>query len=359
MCYTDKVEDDHGRKEGICMAIISQEFETLVTGHGTQNCDMKQLLEKSREISRTWENVIVKNEEKVNFSLDQDLRFHFRTEQDEKREADITQFAFSQLCTRIGVPGKYIDKCYKFGKTDLAMQNFRAWADEAKGNMLVRVNDGVVRAVLSDSYAPFDSYKVLRTLKYTANMKRFQPTQVFLSEDKLVVRFVDFTPLPVKDGSPLYVGFAVSSSDVGRGALSIKMFIYRSVCTNGLLISSGNGTLYKQSHVGEKMTESKMQVFQRAFNNIDIITGEVVETITQNRKRALKDFEMQILVEKAKRELKLSKEKSQLFEALVGAYEPTRWGIVNSVTELAQQFSLDRRIELEEWAGNLFTAKIA
>jgi len=225
--------------------------------------------------------------------------------------------------------------------------------------MLVRENDGVVRAVLSESYAPFDSYKVLRTLKYTANMKRFLPTQVFLSEDKLVARFVDFTPLPVKDGSPLYVGFAVSSSDVGRGALSLRMFIYRSVCQNGLLISSGNGTLYKQSHIGESMTESKMQIFQRAFNNIDVVTGEMLQRIQISRERSLKDFEMQILVEKAKRELKLSKEKTEKFETLVGSYEPTRWGIVNSVTELAQDFTLDRRIELEEWAGNLFTAKAA
>lgn len=341
------------------MAIIAQNFETLATGHGTKNCDINTLLEQSREISRTWQNHIVKNEEKVNFSLDQDLRFHYTTELQEKKDTDITQFAFSQLCARIGVPGKYIDKCYKSGKQDLALQNFQAWADEAKGNMLVRENDGVVRAVLSDSYAPFDSYKVLRTLKYTVNTKRYQPTQVYLSEDKLVVRFVDFTPLPVKDGSPLYVGFAVTSSDVGRGALSMKMFLYRSVCTNGLLVSSGNGTLYKQSHIGENMTESKMQVFQRAFNNIDLVTGEMVEIIKKNRERSLKDFEMQIFVEKAKRELKLSKEQSEQFENLVGVYEPTRWGIVNSVTELAQKFSLDRRIELEEWAGNFFTFKAA
>ena len=113
------------------MAIIAQNFETLATGHGTKNCDINTLLEQSREISRTWQNHIVKNEEKVNVSLDQDLRFHYTTELQEKKDTDITQFAFSQLCARIGVPGKYIDKCYKSGKQDLALQNFQAWADEA------------------------------------------------------------------------------------------------------------------------------------------------------------------------------------------------------------------------------------
>lgn len=43
------------------MAIIAQNFETLATGHGTKNCDINTLLEQSREISRTWQNHIVKN----------------------------------------------------------------------------------------------------------------------------------------------------------------------------------------------------------------------------------------------------------------------------------------------------------
>ena len=59
------------------MAIISQDFETLVTGHGTKECNMGDLLEQSREISRTWKNHMVKNEDKVRFSLDRDLRFHY------------------------------------------------------------------------------------------------------------------------------------------------------------------------------------------------------------------------------------------------------------------------------------------
>lgn len=340
------------------MAIINQEFETLAYGHGTKNCDMVTLLEQSREISRTWKNHIVRNEERVNFGLDKDLKFHYTTEQGESRKSDISQFAFSQLCARMGVPASYIGKCFKSGKEELALQNFRAWADEANKDMLVRENKGIVRAVLSENYAPFDSYKVLRTLKYTVDTKRFQPTQVYLAEDKMCVRFVDFNKLPIDDGSPLYLGFNVSSSDVGRGSLNIKMMIYRSVCTNGLLISSGNGTLYRQAHIGEKMTESKMQVFQRAYNNIDIIAGEFIRDIEICRNRTLKDFEVSLYLEKAKREMKLSKEKSEELEVLIGSYEPTKWGIVNSITELAQNFTLDKRIEMEEWAGDLFTSSV-
>ena len=79
------------------MAIITQDFETLVTGHGTDSCDFANLLEQSREIKSKWENDIVLNKEHTNFSLDKDLRFHFLTDYGKRKETDITQFAFSQL----------------------------------------------------------------------------------------------------------------------------------------------------------------------------------------------------------------------------------------------------------------------
>lgn len=87
-----------------------------------------------------------------------------------------------------------------------------------------------MRAVLSDSYTPFDSYKVLKTLNNTVDSNIYKPSQVYLSTDRLHIRFVNHEPLPIdNDGSPLYAGFTVDSSDVGRGSLNMKFFIYRSV----------------------------------------------------------------------------------------------------------------------------------
>ena len=340
------------------MAIIPHDFETLITAHGTQRCDYAALLDKSYEIKKKWQNDIVVNEDKTNFSLDTDLRFQYMTAYGEKKEADITQFAFSQLCARMGVPANYIKKCFASGKGDLALENFRAWANEADNNLLVRANDGVVRAVLSDSYTPFDSYQVLRALKYTVDFNRWQPTQVFLSEDRLVVRFVDFTPLSVNDGSPLYLGFTVSSSDVGRGSLNIKMMVYRSVCTNGLLISSLGGTLYKQHHIGEAMSGSKLEAFNRVFADVDVAGKTIIDNIDNCRKRELKDFEMSMLIEKAKREMKLSEKSVDRLQELVSGYEPTKWGLVNGVTELAQDFTLETRLDMEMWAGEFFAKEV-
>ena len=37
-------------------------------------------------------------------------------------------------------------------------------------------------------------------------------------------------------------------------------------------------------------------------------------------------------------------------------YEDNIWGLINSITEVAQDFTLERRLELERIAGNLLVA---
>jgi len=346
------------------MAIVETKFEALST-FGVQNTPtLKELTTQSKELVRSWQDSVVINGDKPQFGIDKDLMFSFRDSHGESRKMDITDTAFSQLCARLGVPAKYVKKCVSTGKTDLALENFHAWANDFRGNMLVRQSDGAARAVLSDTFSVYDSYKILRALNYTVDTKRFVPSQVHLSLDRLHIRFVDYTPLPVTDGSgkPLYAGFIVNSSDVGRGALSMTFFIYRSVCQNGMAISSGSGTLYKQAHVGERMTESKISAFNRGMMDIDRMTEQAVELIKTSAGRKLKEYEMAFFMEKARREMKLSEKGTETLKALVGdgkTYEPTKWGFINGITELAQQYTLDTRIDMEDWAGRFLTTKAA
>lgn len=341
------------------MAILNSGFETLVNTRSVdEQVTLKGLMEQSREMDRKWQNQIVLNEEKTNFSINDDLQFVYQPVSGEQRTVDITDNAFSQLCTRMGVPAKYIKKCFAAGKSELAIENFRAWEKESAGNMLVREYDGVARAVLSDSYAPFDSYRVLRALNYTMDTNRFVPTQVFMAADKMHIRFVDYNPLPISsESSPLYAGIILSSNSVGMGSLSMKFFIYRSVCKNGMAISSMGGTLFRQNHIGEKMTDSKIAVFNRAFSDIDRLSEMAISLVKDNRQKHLKDYELEMYLQKAKHEMKLSEKSIDKLKLLVGengTYEPTKWGFINGITELAQDFTLDTRYEMENWAGELF-----
>ena len=117
------------------------------------------------------------------------------------------------------------------------------------------------------------------------------------------------------------------------------------------------GMLFKQHHVGAKMTESKLQDFNRIFLSIDANAKAVIDNINLCRNRQLQDYEMTMLIEKARRDMKLSAKSVEKLQLLINTqYEPTRWGVINGVTELAQDFTLETRLEMEQWAGGLFAS---
>lgn len=331
--------------------IIKQDFETLNNDKGI--IDIDALEKRSKDIYQNWENYIVDNSNGVNFKINNEMKLVYKPVGGKERISDISEFAFTQLCSRVGVPASYIKKCFESGKTELALQNFISWSGNTDKCFMVRELDGVVRAVLSDNYKAFDSYKVIRTLKYTVNKNIYQPNQAFLSEDRFHIRYINFTPLDVPDSSKLYAGFTVSSSDVGRGSLNIKYHLYRAVCRNGMAISKAGGTLYKQSHIGSNMDGGKIEEFQRAFQDVGILNDRAVDAIIKSSEKKLGAWELKMFLERARRELHLSKKSQERMDELISIYGKTEYGVLNSITELAQDFSLDTRIEMETFAGNV------
>lgn len=338
--------------------ILNPQFE-IITDKSKDGCDFAKVLTASRDISESWNNGYIDNSRKRNFQIDDNLNFHYTTMAGEERQSDITEFAFTQLCARIGVPASYVKKCFNSGKQDLALENFRKWADEEKGTMLVREQGGVVRAVLSENYRTYDGYQALRTMKHTIDFNRYIIKQYRLTEDNLFIRFVEHEPFMTDHNSPLFLGFVVRNSDIGKAAFSVQFSIYRQVCTNGMTVQQMGGTLYRQSHIGEGMNDSKIIVMKRCLRDIDTVAAAVKQKILASRKTNLKDYEVTFYIQKAKQELKLSeKATEELKEFVSGVYEPTQWGIINGVTELAQRFTLDTRLQMETWAGDML-AKVA
>lgn len=338
--------------------ILENSNEVLVNTHKKEDSvTLRGLAEQAREIGRGWKENTVVNKSGRNFDITDDMQLVIINDRGEEKAMDMTDTAFSQLCERLGVPAKYLRKCAKSGKMDLVKQNISGWADEKCDNFVVREHGGVARSIVSTEYAPYDSYKILRSLNHTVNSRRFVPAQVYLSTDKLHIRFVDFTPLPIAgENSPLYAGFCVDSSDVGRGSLSMKYFIYRLACTNGLMISKGGGTLFRLYHAGEKMTESKIEKFAHSMRDIDALTKVAVEVIGDNQGKMLSYDGLESLIEQAKNKISLTKKAEEKLMWLMsedGAYDMTRWGFINSITEIAQAYTLDTRVEMESWAGDL------
>lgn len=351
------------------MALLQLPFETLITSgrfngkdfdkgveelsSGASRERMDELVKTAKSIHDDWRTELIDNSQKRNIEITDDFSLRFTNTEGEIREDDVTGFAYQQLCSRMGVPAQYVLKCYESGKKKLAMQNFREWADDYKGTLKVMRNNGQTRAVVTNSFSQWDSYKVLSNLKRTVNLDRWALVQSYLSEDKLVLRFIDSkSPIYEDANSKLYVGVCIRTSDVGNGALYVKMFVYRQACKNGMIISKGDATLYQQAHVGEAMSNSKLADFTRAMYRAEKYGETFAKAIDGCRKQKMSSLEFNLWV---KDTLKLSKDNTEKLEQLIkDKYEPNLWGAINGVTELAQKFTLDRRIELEDEAGRLF-----
>ena len=66
----------------------------------------------------------------------------------------------------------------------------------------------------------------------------------------------------------------------------------------------------------------------------------------------MKDF-----VERIKLKTKLSDDGvSKVFQFMTDKYGFSKWGFVNSLTEVAQDYTLERRIEIEKIAGDVLMA---
>lgn len=348
------------------MAIIMKSPEILTNVKGTARINLDDICGKANEMATRWEDVKVSHEDMFPLELTNDCKLSFGT-RFRRYSNDITEYGFGQLCSKVGIPAAYTKKCFDSGKEDLALQNYRAWAADKKPedkDYLIRMYDGNVEAVLTDKYNVFGSDIVLNAVRDAVTdpkyAGRYEANQIYLSQDRLHVRFVDFnTKLNIGDSSPVHPGFVVQSSDVGASALSIKFFLYRFACRNGIVYVKHGGVLFRQTHLGTFTNDGK-GLFMEALGKIDNLNEIVTANINEASKKRLTEEEFEMYLNKAQKELHFGKSGAEkLKEIIETSYDRSLWGVINGVTENAQNNTrLDRRIEAEMWAGNMLAKAV-
>ena len=86
------------------------------------------------------------------------------------------------------------------------------------------------------------------------------------------------------------------------------------------------------------------------------VAESIQNTATVSLEEAFKDEDsLKALIENVKNTTNLSDESTGKVIQLMqdGTYSKNRWGLINSITQVAQNFTLDRRIELERIAGGM------
>ena len=259
--------------------IIKNSPEKLY-GKGNANClDLSEYFSIARNMKSNWEDTAIHSfSGAFPVSLTPDAKVFYQG----KRQ-DVSELAFTQLCSTVGLPAAYIRKCFETGREDLALQNYFSWAgDRGKRNdkgCVVRAYNDVVEGIVTPDYNVFDNDEIIESIAETLDRPdfkgRYSLNQAYMSPARLHMRFVDFNgPVYTENGGDkLFKGFTVSSSSVGAGSFNIKFFLYRFACMNGLVIIKSGGIIYRQSHL-QAFEETKRQAIAASLMKIDDITGE-------------------------------------------------------------------------------------
>jgi hypothetical protein len=275
------------------------------------------------------------------------------------RTLPLTQWAFGQLCGKMGIPIQYAQRCMDAGMEGLIDENMNRWLEKYPGNLLVRTTDDHIRGILTPKYAVYDSDRIMEDVESGLRFSDLGVKSAIINEERLQVRLCSPEPLKV-EGEELYVGVIVDSSDVGRAQLRLHFFVYRPICTNGLILTKKFGELYAHRHVGINPGDFRRE-FQEGIDLVDPLVAKLENAIQASIAKPL-DFafgtetDMEETV-KALRRLSLSKREAikVVSEFKSGGYDNTVWGWTNAITRTSQIYdSIDDRTRMEVVAGSLF-----
>jgi hypothetical protein len=291
----------------------------------------------------------------------EDGKLFFVDDERDSHKMGMTPFAFSQLCSKIGVPSNYVDKCIKSGRVDLAAENVNSWLQDFDRSLFIREYDGKIRGVLSDRYMVLDAPEILTTI--TENLpKQFRVKGHFLTPERLHMRLVSVDKLNVP-GEDLFFGLTADSSDVGRSRLGGSFLIYKQVCTNGMVVTKGEFELFNRRHSGNSVIDFRND-FAESIHRLPELADTVAGYIRLAQKTESPVYSKDMFSTGRDRAIEKMRKIYSFTEAESGAivdilerekYNPsTMWGFTNAVTEAAQRFTLERRIDMENIAGGVF-----
>lgn len=323
---------------------------------------LNKLIEKAHDIESRSNDYMVRHANSNNIRFNERAGMTFISEDQNIRDFPISRYALGQLGTKIGVPVRYLEKCIQSGRIDLAQDNVNSWLEDYNKDLFIRAFSGGIRGVLSNKYSVCDSHEILEAVDDAVDLSKYKVKGSFLNEERLHVRLIGKEMLPI-DGEDLFAGLFLDSSDVGRNILTVKFGIYKQVCTNGLVIARAGGTLFEQKHIGITAEEFHDGLV-KSLQNVDLLTDHAVEWVQRAKNRynhwsveTEHPEDIEEFVAYIRQQTNLSDDSAHKVISLMQTkYEDTRWGLINGITEVAQDFTLERRLELERIAGSMLVA---
>lgn len=323
---------------------------------------MQQLISEAAEIRSRQEDYVVQG---VKYSDDNSIVFSADGIQ---KSMDVTEFAFGQYCSKIGMPIAFYNRLSREPSIELqnmALENINVLAKHHHKKMLLRTNQNVVRGVLSTKYTPFDTHRILEILDHEMRSNPLiRPEDLIIrghvnNPDIFHMRVTSIEPIKAKGvENGIYTGLSIDTSNVGKSKIAVNFFLYRQVCSNGMVVAYFNKNLFSQKHMN--ISESEIaEGLQYSFSIYPQIARKAEEMVIQASstnisKELLEYTNNDFRKETIKNKLNVSDQDMEIITNILrDKYPPTVWGYTNAITEFSKTKDFERRIELERLAGDL------
>ena len=253
----------------------------------------------------------------LDYSTDQDSYVLGANMNNDSKEFKVNHNTKRQICDKMGLPAKYWDYLEKQGYEDLAINNINYLFKNGSENNTVRSVDGVATAFLSDRYETIDN-------DFVAGAVIDRIADDYRNENLNII-----------------------------GADETDKKLYMKLTKPSVHAETKQKKLdWLHSQIGDVVENSlKHSVFQQSVAKITDATEEKIKPteaieIISDKYQLTKDEETSIFDSLARRD-----------SADIG--EPSKWSLINAVTDTAKRVdSVDRRNELEAIGGKILALVI-
>jgi len=276
--------------------------------------------------------------------------------------------SLNNLCSKLKIGHRYISKCLPVSQ-ELVAHNLNFWIKNNKQReLMLRTYDqepiNECRAVLTNRYKRIDSDVVAN-----ASLERLMDMGAELKYahyDRDTMNITAVLPKlegEVVEGDFVQGGITITNSEIGGGSLVVKPFIYRLVCTNGMVAPEYLNQFYAK-HVGKMIIdvdndEQWKTIVDKMGQQLDLISNpelfqENLDKLKEATEKKINSHQIEVL---SKKHGLSDVERAGIFERLnhyVGeTFVTSKYDLANAVTNLAndEDKSDDRARFLQELGG--------
>lgn len=278
----------------------------------------------------------------------------------------------------LGIPAKYYD-LMRLQKPELLAENVNEWFADRDQSYMIRSMEystgRIARALLSDRYRRIDNLEIASAvLPLFMGDSQFEVMSSEVTDNRMYIKIsFHLKRYEVVPGDWVEFGIIISNSEVGLGAVMIRPFLNRLICTNGCVV---NDFGERRHHVGRQAkavedsfdlySDAAIEAEDRAFllkmqdvakATLDESRYPVIIGKLQDAAQAPITGRVQEVVELTSKSFGFNQtEQKNILDYLIRGGDMTLYGLSNAVTRMSQDVeSYDRATELESIGWDIAT----